>query len=68
MIKELTSEEMASLRANVTLRNGLEYLGCDIPRDPFVNSPFVMFWHDNAAWSIPSDRIASFVLYVDKKD
>jgi len=53
------------MKMNVVLRDGNEYLGCDVTPTPFNVAGMVGFWHENAILIIPLDLVKSISMYSD---
>lgn len=54
-----------NIKVNIILRDGKEYLGCDVPVDPLPEYKLIRFWQDNALINIPMDLVKEFALYED---
>lgn len=69
MIRNPTTEQEKSVKVNVILRGeyGKEYLGRDIPQDPYAFKGMFTFWAEegNGFISIPLDLIAKVDMYFD---
>lgn len=68
MIKNFHPTDQNLLKANVALKDGRRFLGCDIPPDPFANNGLVMFWDEGSLCCVPIADIISFTLYVGEDE
>jgi hypothetical protein len=54
------------LKMNVVMKDGREFLGCDIPLRPFGDSERVVsFWVDDAIRVVPLEDVRQVDLYSD---
>lgn len=66
MIKPFSLDFGRPVKINVTLKNGVEYLGKDIPECPFgQNHQTVSFWNDGSIRVIPMSEVKYIDLYED---
>lgn len=57
----------ANIKINVVMKNGFEYLGCDIPSRPQGESERVIaFWYENAVRMVPFEDVLWVEFYEDK--
>ena len=67
MIKSFPTE--TNLCANVTLKDGREFLNCDLPTHPFgEHSAFVSFWHNGALLFIPPNDVKELAIFESKNE
>jgi hypothetical protein len=53
-------------KINITLKDGTEYLGKDVPEHCFgQNDRFVAFWDDNSLVFIPFSEVKKVALYAE---
>ena len=63
-IREMKNE--AYLKMNVVLKDGREFLGCDVPPKPFGDlERAVSFWVDGAIRVVPLEDVRQVDLYSD---
>jgi hypothetical protein len=63
-IREMKNE--AYLKMNVVMKDGREFLGCDITLRPFGDSErIVSFWVDGAIRVVPLEDVRQVDLYSD---
>jgi len=63
-IREMKNE--AYLKMNVVLKDGREFLGCDVPPKPFGDlERAVLFWVDDAIRVVPLEDVRQVDLYSD---
>ena len=69
MIKPFSLDFGRPVKINVTLKNGVEYLGKDIPECPFdQNYQTVSFWNDGSIRVILMSEVKWVDLYEDADD
>jgi hypothetical protein len=57
----------ANIKINVVMKNGLEYLGCDIPSRPLSESERAFaFWYENAVRMVPLQDVLWVEYHEDK--
>jgi hypothetical protein len=65
MVKNPTQEQLETLKLNVYLKDGREFLGCDVPQNPFgdgASMKGVSFWQEESLYYIPMSEVREVVI------
>ena len=64
MIKNPTPKQLATLKLNVYLKDGRQFLGCDTTAQPFggERNNVVGFWQDEALFTVPMSEVREVVM------
>ena len=64
MMKSVKPEDLSHMMVNVFLRDGTEYLGCDLTNN--MNERVCSFYKNNVFYTIPLDLIKRVEMYSNK--
>jgi hypothetical protein len=67
MIKQPTEEQLKNLTLNVYLKDGREFLGCNVTPKPFGdNENCVSFWQEESLYMVPMPEVKEVVMCFKK--
>jgi hypothetical protein len=64
MIRTFNEDEMDKLQMNVFMKDGKDFIGCDLPQNPFNVQGLVSFWIDDVCHAVPIADTKRIELYV----
>ncbi len=65
MIKSINAQEFQKAKISVFMKSGEDYLGCDVPPDPFERRDIVAFWVDDVLNMVPLADVRNVAMYFE---